>query len=144
MINSIEEIESRDVRKDIYGMFIIHQESCEIDDVFDFTNELDFKCPCQKIVKFLKKLNFHMQYKTLNLKQKPDDQGHNDDRTHMLEKDNNKNNEIKKENSKNNINSTIMQSSKKIEEVKKENHEIESHEENSENKSMMVNKNINF
>ena len=127
MINNIENIENRDVRKDIYGMFLIHQENCEVNDVFDHTNELDFKCPCQDIIKFLQKLNFHMQYKSLIAKQKPNDQGHNDDNSQMLEKEPLKSTTNKKKMLKSNKNQITIDNTKNKEEEKKEHHEIESH-----------------
>jgi hypothetical protein len=61
-MNKIEHIENIQYRKDIYGMFLIHQENCEITELFDTNIELDYRCPCQEIVTYLKLLNFHINF----------------------------------------------------------------------------------
>lgn len=62
LMNKIEHIENINYRKDIYGMFLIHQENCEITELFDSNIEHEYRCPCQEIVTYLKLLNFHINY----------------------------------------------------------------------------------
>ena len=62
LINKIEKIDNIQFRKEIYGMFLIHQENCEVLDIFDPNIDLDYVCPCQEIVNYIKLINFHIKF----------------------------------------------------------------------------------
>jgi len=101
-MNKIEHIENINYRKDIYGMFLIHQENCEITELFDTNIELDYRCPCQEIVTYLKLLNFHINF-----------HGHNETKTSekdekkMLKDDLMKDGQVRQINSNNVVNDVM-------------------------------------
>lgn len=143
LINNIEHIEDKEVRKDIYGMFLIHQERCEVNEVNDINNHLNFKCPCQEIIEFIKKMNFHIQYKSKKKTEKGEEfieQVEEKDKEKSIINKFSSINGINREPSK--LNESINQNSVKKDELKVENDqkeiEGESQEDNSENKAMKV------
>jgi len=141
LINSIEHIEDKEVRKDIYGMFLIHQEKCEVNEVNDVNNHLNFKCPCQEIIEFIKKMNFHIKYKSMKKNEKGEQYvEQNEDKDKSIANKLSNSNIVVKDQSK--LNESINQGSVKKDEPKHENEqrdvEGESQDDNSENKAMKV------
>jgi hypothetical protein len=142
LINNIEHIEDKEVRKDIYGMFLIHQEKCEVNEVNDVNNHVNFKCPCQEIIEFIKKMNFHIQYKAKKKDEKGEEyveQNEEKDKSSINKRYSNSNVGFKDQSK---LNESINQGSVKKDEPKQENENRdvvgESQEDNSENKAMKV------
>ena len=140
MIYKIDYIEKKEFRKDLYGMFLIHQEKCRVNEVYDYNNEIDFKCPCGEIIEFIQKLNFHFKFNSKNINnqkfEKNEHKENIDEKEKIVEKDNKSikgsqiNDALKDENEKN---------KKKFELDKNENDSVEMQQEKSENKAMKVN-----
>ena len=127
MIYKIDYIEKKEFRKDLYGMFLIHQEKCRVNEVYDYNNEIDFKCPCGEIIEFIQKLNFHFKFNSKNINnQKFEKNEHKDNKSI---KGSQINDALKDENEKN---------KKKFELDKNENDSVEMQQEKSENKAMKV------
>lgn len=148
LINKIEQIEEKEVRKDIYGMFLIHQEKCEVNEVYDLNNEINFHCPCQDIISFIQKLNFHILYNSSKNKnenkEKEKEKDENLEKEKLIQADDKKSliSSNLKEDPKSKLNaSTIKPGSAKRETPKGENERADAeigHEDNSENKAMKV------
>ena len=154
LINKIEHIDNKENRKDIYGMFLIHQEKCEIHEIFDQNIEIDYVCPCSEITNYLKLLNFHLNHNKHSIESHEENK---DEKSNLivgnqeLKRSTTKEKskfaiEVKKYSSKDVKSSTEdnkssrikKENEKKKEELKEEKKDEESMPENSENKAMMV------
>ena len=153
LINKIEMIENVQFRKEIYGMFLIHQENCESHEMIDHNINLDYICPCREIVNYIKILNFHMKFSKEyqnphNINKRDKKRSTIKEKKNLIKKEdvllNNENNDLNTnnlENSLRNSNESIIQHESNIEKDKKEENREENSDElaeNSENKTIMV------